>query len=175
MVKDKIKTLQKALDKLEDEYPHISLFRIKRLKDELASFRVEYDKQVHPSRKQLQEKLKIANDAVNKIDLLKEDNVADFIETADTREEIWHGATVIAQKRLLKELVSGSEETLSPEETRDVEVSERQIASGKCKTFETAQDLITDLHKKRKKRSRETHYVTVPEAREKLKESVKQK
>jgi len=53
MVKDKIKTLQKALDKLEDEYPHISLFRIKRLKDELASFRVEYDKQVHPSRKQL--------------------------------------------------------------------------------------------------------------------------
>jgi len=47
--------LQKALDELEDEYPHISLLKIKRVKDEFASFRVEYDNQVHPSRKQLSE------------------------------------------------------------------------------------------------------------------------
>ena len=51
-----------------------------------------------------------------------------------------------------KELLAGSDDKLSPEEIRDVEASEKEFAEGKCKTFETAEDLIADLQKGRKKR-----------------------
>lgn len=50
----------------------------------------------------------------------------------------------------LKELLAGSA-PLSLEEIKDVEASEKEIASGKCKTFKNAKDLIADLHKGRKK------------------------
>jgi hypothetical protein len=55
-------------------------------------------------------------------------------------------------RSLLKDVLGLQEspDSLSPEEIRDVEASEKEIASGKCKTFETAEDLIADLHKKEK-------------------------
>ena len=74
MVEDIIKTLQKALEQKAKTafeiqiqlnetktiaYPHdYKWVSLEDVKTELASFRVEYDKQVHPSRKQLQDKAK---------------------------------------------------------------------------------------------------------------------
>lgn len=53
-----------------------------------------------------------------------------------------------AAKKLLE--ASKSSDQLSPEEIRDVEASEKEIATGNCKVFENAEDFIADLHGKRK-------------------------
>jgi hypothetical protein len=47
----------------------------------------------------------------------------------------------------LKELLEASD-SLSPEEIKDVAIAEKEFASGKCKTFKTADEMIADLHKK---------------------------
>jgi len=41
------------------------------------------------------------------------------------------------------------EDTLTPEEITDVEASEKEIREGKCKTFNSAKEMIADLHKSR--------------------------
>ena len=50
-------------------------------------------------------------------------------------------------RTLLKELLEASD-SLSPKEIKDVAIARKELASGKCKTFKTADDMIADLHKK---------------------------
>ena len=50
-------------------------------------------------------------------------------------------------RTLLKELLEASD-SLSPKETKDVAIARKELASGKCKTFKTADEMIADLHKK---------------------------
>ena len=45
---------------------------------------------------------------------------------------------------------------LSKVELEDIKVSEREIREGKCKTFNTAEEFISDLHKERDKWLNET-------------------
>ena len=44
------------------------------------------------------------------------------------------------------------EDELSPEEIADVKASLKEMAEGKCKTFETVEALFADLHKSRGKK-----------------------
>ena len=46
-----------------------------------------------------------------------------------------------------KELLEASD-SLSPKEVKDVAIARKELASGKCKTFKTADDMIADLHEK---------------------------
>jgi len=50
-------------------------------------------------------------------------------------------------RTLLKELLEASD-SLSPKEIKDVAIARKELASGKCKTFKTADEMIVDLHKK---------------------------
>ena len=50
-------------------------------------------------------------------------------------------------KNLVKELFEASD-SLSPKEVKDVAIARKELASGKCKTFKTADEMIVDLHKK---------------------------
>ena len=42
-------------------------------------------------------------------------------------------------------------EDLTPEEIVDVEASLKEIKEGKCKTFNTVEEFLADLHKRRSK------------------------
>jgi hypothetical protein len=44
-----------------------------------------------------------------------------------------------------------SSDWLSPEEIKDVAIAEKEIATGKAKTFKNANDLLADLHQARSK------------------------
>ena len=44
-----------------------------------------------------------------------------------------------------KKLFEASE-SLSPKEVKDVAIARKELASGKCKTFKTADEMIADLH-----------------------------
>ena len=46
-----------------------------------------------------------------------------------------------------KQLLEASD-SLSPKETKDVAIARKELASGKCKTFKTADEMIVDLHEK---------------------------
>ena len=50
-------------------------------------------------------------------------------------------------RTLLKELLEASD-SLSPKEIKDVAIARKELASGKCKTFKTADEMIVDLHEK---------------------------
>ena len=45
----------------------------------------------------------------------------------------------------LKVLLEASD-SLSPKEVKDVAIARKELASGKCKTFKTADEMIADLH-----------------------------
>ena len=47
----------------------------------------------------------------------------------------------------LEELLEASD-SLSPKEVKDVAIARKELASGKCKTFKTADEMIVDLHEK---------------------------
>jgi len=114
MVEDKIKTLQKALEQKAKTafeiqiqlnetktiaYPHdYKWVSLEDVKTELGYFRVEYDKQVHPSRKQLQDtKTSFLKSIVKDESYLLEKIEIDDIETL--------------LDDFLDKLLSGSEET----------------------------------------------------------------
>jgi hypothetical protein len=99
----------------------------------LETFKKQCDGKVLADRKQVSEALKQF-----------EEHAGDYdSETGFFQREDWER---------LKELLEGSD-SLSPEEIRDIEASEKEIAEGKGKVFENAEDFIADLQKGRKKGS----------------------
>lgn len=54
------------------------------------------------------------------------------------------------EEKVLEGLASSSDK-LSEQEIADIEASEREIKEGKAKTFESAEELIKDLHRGRKR------------------------
>ena len=51
----------------------------------------------------------------------------------------------LVQHKSLKELLEASD-SLSFKEVKDVAIARKELASGKCKTFKTADEMIVDLH-----------------------------
>jgi len=118
-----IDDLQKALDKFavvlfNSDPPDAVHEAFNVLKNDIASFRVEYDKQVHPSRKQVQDKIKsyltsIVNNQSYLFELIEIDDVEgvvnDFVDNfllkdeASLETEKPHFLTVGEAREQLKE------------------------------------------------------------------------
>jgi len=143
-----VKDLQKALDTLVREirnYPR-DVWE-SQLNDFLKLFSVfqkDYDLQVHVPRKQLSELIKqcplvptLYNMTLYNMTVLERSRL--LAEHSVALDEWYHN--------LKKELLEASD-SLSPEEIKDVAIARKEFASGKCKTFKTADEMIADLHKK---------------------------
>jgi hypothetical protein len=70
-----------------------------------------------------------------------------WIETKGQFWEGWQACNKSVKDFFAQELLEASD-SLSPKETKDVAIARKELASGKCKTFKTADEMIVDLHKK---------------------------
>ena len=67
---------------------------------------------------------------------------AEYWKDKDELRQIW-----VAIELSYKQLLEASD-SLSPKEVKDVAIARKELASGKCKTFKTADEMIVDLHEK---------------------------
>jgi hypothetical protein len=65
---------------------------------------------------------------------------AEYWKDKDELRQIW-----VAIELSYKQLLEASD-SLSPKEVKDVAIARKELASGKCKTFKTADEMIADLH-----------------------------
>ena len=93
-------------------------------------FKADYDLQIHVPHKQLSEEIEHAHEK------------AEYWKDKDELRQIW-----VAIELSYKQLLEASD-SLSPKEVKDVAIARKELASGKCKTFKTADEMIADLHEK---------------------------
>ena len=67
---------------------------------------------------------------------------AEYWKDKDELRQIW-----VAIELSYKQLLEASD-SLSFKEVKDVAIARKELASGKCKTFKTADEMIVDLHEK---------------------------
>ena len=100
------------------------------LEDALIVFDKTLAEKVSVPRKQLSEEIEHAHEK------------AEYWKDKDELRQIW-----VAIELSYKQLLEASD-SLSPKEVKDVAIARKELASGKCKTFKTADEMIVDLHEK---------------------------
>ena len=153
-----VEDLKKALTDWWNDYNHLlgdasgdseCRQRLRQIGRQLATFQKEYDEQLHVPRKQLSD---LYFETVADIHRYYEDIMERFNDddmSVEQKDELLSTRFLRLDyfPKELKVLLEASD-SLSPKEVKDVAIARKELASGKCKTFKTADEMIVDLHEK---------------------------